>query len=183
MFRRCGVLFLVFFLSFPSVFLAAQPKSVSPRDFSISPSGEWVELPVPLQNVVVSYGKKNTLATFHVTERELDENKTVDQLRWEDLFSPEFDSIDIRVQNMATLGGQKAKFCMYTIKPGKFKDMMEGKIFSKYLNYVTIHNGKLFSVTFRDTEDSFPMNYPSFLAAIRTFRFEKPEPAGTAGKV
>jgi hypothetical protein len=183
MFRRCGVIFLAFFLSFPSVFLGAQSKNASPGDFSISPSKEWVELPVPLQNVVISYGKKNTLATFHITERELDEKKTVDQLRWEDLFSPEFDSIDIRVENMATLGGEKAKFCMYTIKPGPFKDIMEGKIFSKYLNYVAIYNGKLFSVTFRDAEDGFPINYPSFLTAIRTFRFEKPGPAGAAERI
>jgi len=172
MLRKYCVFLLILFLSFPAVFWGAEKTGLLSKGFTIEPSKDWVELPVALQSVIVSYGKKGTLATFHITERELDEAKTVDQLKWEDLFSPEFDSIDIRVQNMTTLGGQKAKFCMYTIKPGEFKKTMEGKIVSKYINYVTIYKGKLFSVTFRDTEDSFPSTYPSFLAAIRTLHFE-----------
>jgi hypothetical protein len=172
MLRKYFALLLVLSLSFAPVFWGAEKVGSPTKGFSIKPSEDWVELPVPLQNVVVSYGKTGTLATFHVTERELDESKTVEQLKWEDLFSPEFDSIDIRVQNMTTLGGQKAKFCTYTIKPGEFKKIMEGNLPSKYINYVTIHKGKLFSITFRDTEDSFPLTYPSFLSAVRTLRFE-----------
>lgn len=172
MFRKYFFLPLVLFLSFSSVCGGAEKIGPSTKEFPIKPSQDWVELPAPLQDAVVSYGKKGTLATFHITERKLDEGRTVEQLKWEDLFSPEFDSIDIRVQNMTTLGGQEAKFCMYTIKPGEFKQIMEGKIASKYINYVVIYKGKLFSVTFRDAEDSFPLNYPSFLTAIRTLRFE-----------
>jgi hypothetical protein len=100
----------------------------------------------------------------------------VDQLNWEDLFSPEFGSIDIRTQNVTLLGGEKAKFCIYTLKPGKFKKTMEGTLPAKYINYVLIHQGKLFSITFKDTEAGFALTYPAFLAAIRTLRFDVPEP-------
>jgi hypothetical protein len=127
--------------------------------------------------VVVSYGKKGTLATFHITERNLDEVKSIEQLKWEDLFSPEFGSIDIRTENITLLGGEKAKFCVYTLKPGEFKRTMEGKLPGKYINYVLIHRGKLFSITFKDTEDGFALTYPSFLAVIRTLRFDAAKPA------
>jgi len=174
------------------------------KGFSIQPSSEWIELPLPFQNVVVSYGKKGTLATFHITERSLDDAetvpipinrskaeigavlttvdqkktkvRTVEQLKWEDLFSPQFESIDIRTQSTTILGGEKAKFCTYTLKPGEFKQVMEGKLPAKYINYVLIHQGKLFSITFKDTEDGFASTYPSFLAAIRTLRFDAPKP-------
>jgi hypothetical protein len=144
--------------------------------FSIEPSQDWIELPLPFQGVVVSYGKKGTLATFHITERNLDEVKSIEQLKWEDLFSPEFKSIDIRTQNVTLLGGEKAKFCIYTLKPGEFKKTMEGKLPAKYINYVLIHRGKLFSITFKDTEDGFALTYPSFLAVIRTLRFDAAKP-------
>ena len=131
-----------------------------------------MELSLPYQGVVVSYGKKGTLATFHITERELPEAKTVEQLKWEDLFSPQYKSIDIHTQNATFLAGEKAKFCIYTLKPGEFKNTMEGKLPGKYINYVLIHEGKLFSITFKDTEDGFASTYPSFLTVIRTFRFD-----------
>jgi hypothetical protein len=150
--------------------LAPSPK----LPFAISPPKEWVELPLPLQGVLVSYGKKGTLATFHITEREFDEVKSLEQLRWEDLFSPQFGSIDIHAQGMAVLAGEKAKFCIYSLKPGEFKKTMEGTLSAKYINYVLIRRGKLFSVTFLDKEDGFALNYPSFLTAIRTLRFNAP---------
>ena len=74
------------------------------------------------------------------------------------------------------LGGEKAKFCVYTLKPGEFKRTMEGKLPAKYINYVLIHQGKLFSITFADKEDGFAVTYPSFLAAIRTLRFDAAKP-------
>jgi len=161
----------------PSVFLRAEKIESPSKGFSINPSKDWMELPLPLQGVVVSYGKKGTLATFHITKRNLDEVRTVDQLKWEDLFSPEFGSIDIRTQNATLLGGEKAKFCVYTLKPGEFKNTMEGKLPGKYINYVLVHQGKLFSITFKDTEEGFALTYPSFLAVIRTLRFDASQPA------
>jgi hypothetical protein len=206
--RRALTLSIVWLLILPANRLRAETVEVPSRGFSIEPSQDWIELPLPFQGVVVSYGKKGTLATFHITERDLDEDetapipinrskaeigavlttvdqkktkvRTVEQLKWEDLFSPEFGSIDIRTQNVTLLGGEKAKFCVYTLKPGEFKRTMEGKFPAKYINYVLIHRGKLFSITFRDTEDGFALTYPSFLAVIRTLRFDaaKPVPPG-----
>lgn len=138
-----------------------------------------MELPLPFQGVVVSYGKKGTLATFHITERDLDQVRPVEDLDWRDLFSPEFNSIDISQQSLTVLAGEKAKFCVYTLKPGEFKRTMEGKLPGKYMNYVLIHGGKLFSITFKDVEDGFVLNYPSFLAAIRTLRFNEPAPVSS----
>lgn len=172
--RRTFVLSIVLLLILPIHFLHAEKSPA--KEFSIQPSSEWIELPLPFQNVVVSYGKKGTLATFHITERKLDEIRTVEQLKWEDLFRPQFASIDIRTQSSTLLGGEKAKFCVYTLKPGEFKNTMEGKLPAKYINYVLIHQGKLFSITFKDTEDGFASTYPSFLAAIRTLRFDAPKP-------
>ena len=53
---------------------------------------------------------------------------------------------------------------------------MEGKLAAKYINYVLVHQGKLFSITFKDAEDGFASTYPSFLAAIRTLKFDQPKP-------
>ena len=202
--RKYWVLLLSLLLLFPPVFLGAEKAELPAKGFLIEPSKDWIELPLPFQGVVVSYGKKGTLATFHITERDLEEGKTVpmpinrsqaevgavpttsdqkkakvrtvEQLKWEDLFSPEFGSIDIRTQNTTLLGGEKARFCIYTLKPGEFKRTMEGKLPAKYINYVLIHQGKLFSITFKDTEDGFALTYPSFLAVIRTFRFDASKP-------
>jgi len=125
---------------------------------------------------VASYAKKESVATFHIKERDLEGPKTIDQLSWESLFSPEFGSINIHSQNTTFLGGEKAKFCVYTLKPGEFKKTMEGKLSGKYINYVLIHQGKLFSITFMDREEGFALNYPSFLATIRTLRFDDVQP-------
>ena len=168
---------IAFFLIFPVLFLWAEKYEPPAKEFSLSLSKDWIELPLPFQGVVVSYGKKGTLATFHITERDLDTIKTVDQLSWKDLFSPEFESIDIHQENATIVGGEKAKSCVYTLKPGEFKKTMEGKLPGKYINYVLIHGRKLFSITFKDTEDDFAMTYPSFLAAIRTLRFATSKPA------
>jgi hypothetical protein len=175
LFRKALALAVLLAVISPANFLRAEKVNPPSKGFSIKPSQDWIELPLPFQGVVVSYGKKGTLATFHITARELDEIKTIDQLRWEDLFSPEFRSIDIRTQSETLLGGEKAKFCVYTLKPGEFKSTMEGKLPAKYINYVLIHRGKLFSITFKDTEDGFASTYPSFLAVIRTLQFDAPK--------
>ena len=188
--RKILVLSLALFLVLPAHFLRAEKTETPAKGFSINPSKDWIELPLPFQGVVISYGKKETLATFHITVRDLDEVRpaptaagqekakvrTVDQLKWEDLFSPEFGSIDIHSQSVTVLGGEKAKFCIYTLKPGEFKRTMEGKLPGKYINYVLIHQGKLFSITFKDTEDGFALTYPSFLAVIRTLQFDASKP-------
>jgi len=180
--RKTLVLLLVLFAIFPSLSLRAAPTGSSSKGFSIKPSSEWIELSLPYQGVVASYGKKGTLATFHITERNLEEARTIDQLSWKDLFSPEFGSIDIRTQGTTLLGGEKAKFCVYLLKPGEFKSVMEGKLPGKYINYVLVHQGKLFSITFKDTEDGFSLTYPAFLIAIRTLRFETSLPVAQRKK-
>lgn len=172
--RKALVLSIVLLLIFPAHFLHAEKVETPAKGFSIEPSPDWMELPLPFQDVIVSYGKKGTLATFHITERNIDEVRAVDGLKWEALFSPEFGSIDIRTEGMTMLGGERAKFCVYVLKPGDFKKKMEGSLAARYINYVLIHGGKLFSITFKDTEDGFALTYPSFLAAARTLRFDAP---------
>ena len=172
--RKYFVLILILSLLLPAGILFAQSADLPAKGFSIKPSQDWIELPLPLQGVVVSYGKKGTLATFHITERDLDEIKNVEQMRWEDLFSPQFGDIKIHTEEMTVLGAERARFCIYSLKPGEFKTTMEGKLPGKYINYVLTHGGKLFSITFKDAEDGFPLNYPSFLAAVRTLRFDAP---------
>lgn len=174
--RRALVLSLVLFVVIPASFLLAEKGVVSSKGFSLELPRDWIELPPPFQGVVASYGKKGTLATFHITERKLDETKSIEALKWEELFSPQFGSIDIRTENMTFLAGEKAKFCIYKLKPGEFKRTMEGKLPAKYINYVLIHQGKLFSITFADTDDGFAVTYPSFLAVMRTFRFDASAP-------
>ena len=172
--RQYRVLALILFLLFPAALSRAENAAPSKSPFSVTPSREWIKLDLPLQGMLVSYGKKGTLATFHISERDLDGAKSLGDLRWEDLFNPQFSSIAIRKQGEAILSGEKSKFCIYTLKPGEFRDTMEGKLPGKYINYVLIHGGKLISITFKDTEDGFALNYPSFLTAIRTLRFDTP---------
>lgn len=174
MLRRVLILSAALFVALPVQFLCAEKVPAPSKGFSIQPSQDWMELSLPFKDVVVSYGKKGTLATFHITERDLGGARTIDQLKWEDLFSPQFGSIDIRTQGETQLGGEKAKFCVYVLRPGEFKNVMEGKLAAKYINYVLVHQGKLFSVTFKDTEDGFALSYPSFFSAIRTLRFDAP---------
>ena len=150
------------------------------KDFSIQPSSEWVEWPANFQNVVASYGKKSTLATFYVTVRDLEEAKTVRDLKWEDLFKPQYASIDIHNQGETVIGGEKSRYCLYSLKPGEFKTTMEGKLPAKYMNYILVHGNRLFSITFKDTEEGFSLNYPSFVTVIRTLRFEA-VPSGKQG--
>ena len=175
-FRRMPAFAIALLLTLPAVSLGTED-----REFTIELSDAWMELPLPLQGVEASYGKKGTLATFHIIERDLDEVRDVEDLRWEDLFSPEFASIDIRAQGPSMIGGEKARFCFYGIKPGGFKKAMEGGLPAKYINHIVVHGGKLFSITFKDTEEGFAMTYPSFLAAMRTLRFHTPV-ANVTGK-
>ncbi len=161
---------LLFLIAVPGISLAAK-AAPAPRPFSITLSKEWIELDLPFQHVLASYGRKGTLATFHITVREMDGVTDATSLKWEDLFSPQFPSVEIRSQGETLLGGERAKYCIYTLRPGEFKTVMEGKLAAKYINYVLIHQGKLYSITFKDTEDGFAINYPAFNAAIRTLRF------------
>lgn len=151
------------------------------QKFSIEPSEEWMPLSLDYANVVVHYGKKGTLATFHISAREFEEAKTLEMLKWEDLFSPEFNSIDIHTQGQTMIGGEKARYCVYSLKSGPFKSKMEGKLPGKYMNYVMIHNGRLFSITFKDTAEGFSVDYPSFMKAIRTFQFNELPPPISGG--
>jgi hypothetical protein len=168
-----------------SVLLPLSPVSAevfqSPENgFSIDPPAPWKQVSqASFQGGVVSYAKEGSTALFHVTARDMEEAKTLDQLKWEDLFSPQFDSIAVGTEGEALIGGEKAKYCVYTIKPGPFKAQMEGKIPAKYINYVLIRGNKILSITFVDTLDGFGLDYASFLAAVRTVRFGevKPVPA------
>lgn len=169
---RKALFFWVLCFGISAALVHAESAGPAVKDFSLQISPEWIELPAQFQNVIASYGKKGTLATFYITSRDFEETKTVRDLQWEDLFKPEFASIDIHNQGETVIGGEKARYCLYSLKPGPFKTAMEGKLPAKYINYVLIHQGKLFSVTFKDTQDGFGINYPSFVKALRTLRFE-----------
>lgn len=147
------------------------------HDFTLAPSDEWMQLSLDFQNVVVSYGKKGSLATFHISVRDLEPEKTIQNLKWEDLFSPQFESIDIHQQGETIVGGEKARYCVYTLKPGDFKTKMEGKLPGKYMNTILIHDGKLFSITFKDMQETFGGNYLAFMKVLRTFAFKNSEPS------
>ncbi len=171
------LLLLILCLGLPLIPVHAEDAAPATKDFSLQTSSEWVELPPSFQGVVASYGKLGTLATFYITARDLEEAKTVRDLRWEDLFKPEFASINIHHEGETVIGGEKARYCLYSLKPGEFKSTMEGNLPAKYMNYVLIHGNKLFSVTFKDTQDGFGLSYPSFVTVIRTLRFETAPPA------
>jgi len=176
LFRKSLILSVVLFLILPVTSGHAAKGLLPKRPFSIELPKDWIELSLPFKDVVASYGRKGTLATFHITARDIDDVKDVAFLKWEDLFSPQFQSIEIHSQGETMLDGVKAKNCLYTLRPGEFKATMEGKLAAKYINYVLIRNGKLYSITFKDTEDGFALDYPSFLAAIRTFHFNASTP-------
>ncbi len=177
---RKSLSFLILCLALPLMSVHAEEAGQAVKDFSLRPSAEWVELPGNFQGVVASYGKTGTLATFYITARDLEEAKTVLDLRWEDLFKPQFASIDIHNQGETVIGGEKSRYCLYSLKPGEFKTTMEGKLPAKYMNYILVHGNRLFSITFKDTEEGFSLNYPSFVTVIRTLRFEA-VPSGKQG--
>lgn len=104
-------------------------------------------------------------------ERDLGEAKTVADLEWKDLFAPKFDEILIRQESETMVGGEKARYCIYKIKPGLFKQQMEGKHDFKYMNYIVIHENRLYSITFKGLESSFGQDYSGFLESVRTIRF------------
>ena len=166
--------FFVFFLMMLPFATANAEKFVSKEhNFFIEPSSDWLPLALDYRNVAVSYGKKGTLSTFHITVRDLDGAKTLKDIQWKDLFSPEFDSIDMRTQGETMIGGEKAKFCVYVLKPGAFKAKMEGNLPAKFMNCVLVRGGRLFSITFKDTEEGFSINYPAFMTAVRTLQFRE----------
>ena len=142
--------------------------------FSINPAAGWKQIPQNFQGGLVSYHRDGTTALFHVTVRDMDEAKSATDLEWADLFHPQFEEIAIGTEGETAIGGQPAKYCTYRIRPGEFKKKMEGKIPAKYINYVIIYKGKLFSVTFVDTFDYFSLDYSSFLEAVRTIQFTEP---------
>ncbi len=167
-------IFLSFFISLflLSTMLFADIKSDTNQTFFINLPDDWMELSMPLQNVVASYGKKGTLATFHIIEREMEQTKSISDIKWEDLFSPQFKDIDIKKQGETTVGGERAKYCLYTLHEGNFKNVMEGGFSGKYMNYVLIHKGLLYSITFKDLKEAFVLNYADFLKIIQTLKFE-----------
>lgn len=168
-----GQLFLamVFFMAIIPASGFAEKFESPENGFSINPSADWKEIPQSFQGGIVSYAKEDSTALFHTTVRDMEEPKTVSDLKWEDLFSPQFESISIKTDGETVIAGEKAKYCIYVIKPGPFKTQMEGKIPTKYMNYVIPRDRQLFSITFVDTLDGFSLDYSSFLAAVRTINF------------
>jgi len=160
-------------------------KFESPENgFSIDPLEPWKKIPqAAFQGGVVSYALEGSTALFHVTVRDLEKAKSVAEYKWEDLFSPQFGEILIGTEGETLIGGEKAKYCVYRIKPGAFKTQMEGNIPAKYINYILPRGNKLFSVTFVDTLDGFSLDYSSFLTAIRTIHFGEIKPLPAAPKV
>jgi len=178
--RFLSKFFFIAFVVFSPGNLCAEGFDSPEHGFSINPPQGWIQRPGVYEGVLITYWRENSLATFHIIERDLEGVKKVSELKWEDLFSPKFEEIHIRQEAETSAGGEKARYCIYTIKPGPFKQQMEGKGHFKYMNYVIIKNGRLYSITFKDLESAFGLNYPGFLAAVRSIRFyERQTPAGS----
>ncbi len=141
--------------------------------FWVNLPGGWVQKPAAYAGVLVSYFLQGTEATLNISVRDVQGGKKVEDLSWEELFSPQYEAIDIRTEGLTFLDGVKAKYCIYTIRPGPLKAQMEGKLSLKYLNYILIVGPKLYSVTFTDTELGFSSDYRDFLEVLRTFKFVK----------
>lgn len=178
-----GMLYLwlvIFCVSgFPTDTWAEKFESIE-HGFTIETPEGWQVQPAVYEGVVVTFWKEGSLATFHVTERELDEVKTVADLEWKDLFDPKFDEILIRQESETMVGGEKARYCIYKIRPGSFKQQMEGKHDFKYMNYIVIHKNRLYSITFKGLESSFSLDYSGFLESVRTIHFLDSQKAVTA---
>jgi len=111
--KRFFIFLMLLLMLFPVCLVHAEKFESEEKKFSIEPPAEWMQLPLGYESVAVSYGKKGTLATFHISARDLEDGKTLESLKWEDLFSPEFNSIDIHTQGVTMIGGKKARFCIY----------------------------------------------------------------------
>lgn len=172
-FLMASIFSILLCLAVPATGLAEKFESPE-HGFSINPPEGWSKQPSAYEGVVVTYWKEGGLATFHVIERNLEGAKTVSELKWEDLFSPKFEEITIRQEAETMIGGEKARYCIYKIKPGAFKQQMEGKADFKYMNYILVKGGRLYSITFKDLEDAFSIHYVQFLDAIRSIRFVEP---------
>ncbi|HOG23243.1 MAG TPA: hypothetical protein PK590_01185 [Candidatus Omnitrophota bacterium] len=161
---------LVCVLGFPKDTWAEKFESAE-YGFAIEAPEGWQARPAVYEGVVATFWKEGSLATFHVIERDLGEAKTVADLEWKDLFAPKFDEILIRQESETMVGGEKARYCIYKIRPGLFKQQMEGKHDFKYMNYIVIHENRLYSITFKGLESSFGQDYSGFLESVRTIRF------------
>lgn len=180
--KRLALLVVVLLVVLPGSLTFAERLESPENGFSIDPQPPWRKITQSFQGGIVSYALEGSTALFHVTARDVEGKKTVADLKWEDLFSPQFESITIGTEGETVIGGEKAKYCVYRIKPGPFKIQMEGTIPAKYMNYVLVRDGKLFSITFVDTLENFSLDYSLFLAAARTIQFGEVKPLPPTGE-
>lgn len=140
--------------------------------FSIEVPAGWGPRAPQHEGVAASFAEPVTGATLNIGLREADPDTKAEDLHWEDLFSPKFDSVDIKMDGFTRIGGERARYCLYTLR-GDFKKQMEGKQAQMYLNYVLVHGGSLYSITFTANESGFPQVQPVFSRMVRTMEFPK----------
>ncbi len=154
----------------PSFAAEAAPGEKPP--FTLELSDGWVSAPSRYQGVAASYALTGAAARLDVAVQEAKKGQDIGTLSWEDLFYPQFEVIDIRMDARTSVDNVPAKYCLYKVKKSPFKKQLEGKRDLMYLNYVMVKNGQLFSLTFSDDEATFAENQPGFMKMVRTLRFE-----------
>ena len=166
------VLFSVFYLVFtPFQSSAAEPGGEKPP-FTIELPQGWSPAPSRYQGVSAAYALQNSGARLDISVQEAQKGEDVGSLKWEDLFYPQFDAIDIRMDARTSIDSVPAKYCLYKVKKTPFKKQLEGSRDLMYLNYVLVKGGRLYSLTFSDDEGSFAANQPAFMKMVRTLRFD-----------
>lgn len=142
--------------------------------FSITWPDGWAQRNPEHQGVLVSFASAETGEFANISVRDLPQGKTLDELRWDELFSPHFDLIQVKNQGSTVLtSGVRTRYCLYAIRESPLKKQLEGKLNLLYLNYVIVWQGRLYSVTFTDTQEAFLLHYPQFTKAMLSLTFDQ----------
>lgn len=166
-----AAIFLAGVICFPAAARAEKYQDPDSR-FEIEIPAGWAPHVPEYEGVAATFVESVSGASVNISVRDAGEGAKVEDLKWEDLFSPKFEEVSMRMQGQTMIDGGKAKYCLYTLT-GAFKKQMEGKNSLMYLNYVMVRNGKLFSVTFKDREAEFVGRQPEFFRIIRSMAFPK----------
>ncbi|HTL48371.1 MAG TPA: hypothetical protein VL688_09980 [Verrucomicrobiae bacterium] len=150
----------------------AEPYQDPDRRFVIEVPEGWAPKIPQYEGVAASFSEYTSGASVNISVRDGAGMETED-LKWEDLFSPMYGSVNMRLQGFTEIDGARTKYCLYTLK-GKFRKQMEGKTRMMYLNYVMVRNEQIYSVTFSGKEATFVQQQPVFFKMARSLNFPEP---------
>lgn len=167
-------LFAVLFLAVFSTRARAEKFISFTNGFSMETPEGWMRSVPRHEGVVASFLRQDSGESMNVAVRDVEPGKTTEDLQWEDLFYPKFDLIEIRKEGTSLIDGGSAKYCLYSISESPLKKQLEGNQQLMYLNYVTIRNQKLYSITFAGAEATFFSHYLSFREVVGTMKFHRP---------